>query len=854
MWQLMLLTMLNAMVCALAQVRESNGIGVFGFDLDAARTRQMMVGKNSIYFVTDAFQVKGGSSGKVFQLDRRTGAVEVIAKGSDLHPPLLDHCIGDTLYVSGISQLYLSDSTQFPVNGVAWWDGQRWQTLGTEFAGLFADYVVVGDTIYFAGGFTGFGGIKVNGLLKVERFRQQWSKWGDLKWKDRRDFAIWEVISDENERWIAVVGEYTGINGDSCEGIALYDRWHGRWEAVRGRWPGRVQTGAVFVGKQLWVSGWGRVETTPILVYDVEQKRWVEGMSLPGIDVGDSIDNTGLWRDRRYVYATCNVYDPVGRYKGPLLARRLLNGGGWERIPLAPGMARRGVSVIGYEMLGLVGFTSDPDSSILYAAGRFPLEVRPGAPVWQLARYDEEGGQWNGLVQLEGSPEVGVARLARVGDTLIVGGSFMTVRGGLAPNIALYDERRDEWYPLQVRTPEGLPGYWGELLAMTLYADSLLFLGGDFKDIGDLGACTMAQYNLRTGQWERLGERGPNGPVSFAFVQGDSLWVFGKFDSVDNVRVSGVAVYDIPRRQWHRFDDGGIGGIIVRRYDPSFGRFIEAWRPVGLAFWHNGRLYLYGSFWIFRPPADTVYVLLAVYDPARGWLTASEVSRGKITGTGSLQILARTSKGIVCQTLRTTIGGYGQVGQGTYVFWDGDTTIQVLFWRTSHPGLLGIDSSTSEWDFYLYDTNKRMVYKVSERNRGYQILLERVTFYPGGLMTPERLYIAKGSEPYSQGLIYLRWKLLSVEEGQKVRGGGGRLYPVPAAEEVVLEYELQHGGEAVLELVDGLGRVVERRLLGWRAAGQQRERLGLAGLASGVYHWRLRAGTEVATGVLVVVR
>ncbi|GBD06852.1 hypothetical protein HRbin21_00659 [bacterium HR21] len=106
----------------------------------------------------------------------------------------------------------------------------------------------------------------------------------------------------------------------------------------------------------------------------------------------------------------------------------------------------------------------------------------------------------------------------------------------------------------------------------------------------------------------------------------------------------------------------------------------------------------------------------------------------------------------------------------------------------------------------------------------------------------------------SQALAYWRREPVGIGQGWEGSSRSSRVYPVPAVGEAVLEYELQRGGEAVLELLDGLGRLVQRRQLGWRGAGQQRERLGLAGLASGVYHWRLRAGAEVVTGVLVVVR
>jgi hypothetical protein len=130
--------------------------------------------------------------------------------------------------------------------------------------------------------------------------------------------------------------------------------------------------------------------------------------------------------------------------------------------------------------------------------------------------------------------------------------------------------------------------------------------------------------------------------------------------------------------------------------------------------------------------------------------------------------------------------------------------------------------------------------------RANVLLPERERLWVGGRMV-------NAGRRYSQGLAYWKRQPVGVElERSLVRTG--RSYPVPAHEAVWVEYELELGGEAVLEVVDGLGRVVSHRVLGWRGAGQHRERVELAGMAAGVYRWCIRAGQEQRVGWMVLVR
>ncbi|MDX1532304.1 MAG: malectin domain-containing carbohydrate-binding protein, partial [Rhodothermales bacterium] len=80
------------------------------------------------------------------------------------------------------------------------------------------------------------------------------------------------------------------------------------------------------------------------------------------------------------------------------------------------------------------------------------------------------------------------------------------------------------------------------------------------------------------------------------------------------------------------------------------------------------------------------------------------------------------------------------------------------------------------------------------------------------------------------------------------------VYPNPAAAAATFEYGLAESVPVRLELYDGLGRRVAVLVDATQEAGTHRVRFDRAALASGVYHWRLRAGDRTESGRLTLAR
>lgn len=72
------------------------------------------------------------------------------------------------------------------------------------------------------------------------------------------------------------------------------------------------------------------------------------------------------------------------------------------------------------------------------------------------------------------------------------------------------------------------------------------------------------------------------------------------------------------------------------------------------------------------------------------------------------------------------------------------------------------------------------------------------------------------------------------------------VYPVPANDAVNFQVTSATAARLELSIIDGLGRVIERRSL--NVAGQSNERFNVANLASGLYRYELTDGTKRSTG------
>ncbi len=109
-----------------------------------------------------------------------------------------------------------------------------------------------------------------------------------------------------------------------------------------------------------------------------------------------------------------------------------------------------------------------------------------------------------------------------------------------------------------------------------------LIVGGKFWNIGDISACNIAIFNLKTNQWSQLGNNlnnGTSGVVKCIYYYKNKIIVGGDFHYVNNSRQSNpsnevnaknIAIFDLDKKTWYPLKDqysSNGGGVITINED-----------------------------------------------------------------------------------------------------------------------------------------------------------------------------------------------------------------------------------------------------------------------------------------------
>lgn len=151
----------------------------------------------------------------------------------------------------------------------------------------------------------------------------------------------------------------------------------------------------------------------------------------------------------------------------------------------------------------------------------------------------------------------------------------------------------------------GLPeGCNGAVRAMARLGDGRIVLGGDFSLCGSAAANGVAVWDPALPGFTTLGRGRSNGVSGFVHalaVDGDSVWVGGRFEKAGGLLANHIARWDAAADTWHTIMSGGITGVdasatvlAIAVDGPHLyvgGRFVRgAGLPArGLARWHRER-------------------------------------------------------------------------------------------------------------------------------------------------------------------------------------------------------------------------------------------------------------------------
>lgn len=171
------------------------------------------------------------------------------------------------------------------------------------------------------------------------------------------------------------------------------------------------------------------------------------------------------------------------------------------------------------------------------------------------------------LTPLSISPNDAVTAIARLGNTLYLGGSFSMLNGQPRYGLAAIDATTGaltDWSPRAAGSLEGFPGP-PSIHAMTAYG-STIYVGGSFTSMNFIGRRGLAGIDATTGQLTSWNPSLDHAPYCFT-LDGSRLFVGGAFTSIGNFwGRAHIASFDLASgalQAWGPPIDGPVNAIAV---------------------------------------------------------------------------------------------------------------------------------------------------------------------------------------------------------------------------------------------------------------------------------------------------
>lgn len=141
-------------------------------------------------------------------------------------------------------------------------------------------------------------------------------------------------------------------------------------------------------------------------------------------------------------------------------------------------------------------------------------------------------------------------------DTLFVAGQFSSAATKPANNIAWFQISTGSW----VNLGSGVSASEGNAFISDLFLDGeILYVAGRFDRAGGRDAKNIATYNIRSKRWSQVGG-GVNGTVNAIAKGPDGIYVGGTFTEAGSVAANGVVRWD--GSEWHQLAGGGVNGTV----------------------------------------------------------------------------------------------------------------------------------------------------------------------------------------------------------------------------------------------------------------------------------------------------
>jgi hypothetical protein len=194
--------------------------------------------------------------------------------------------------------------------------------------------------------------------------------------------------------------------------------------------------------------------------------------------------------------------------------------------------------------------------SIVYVGGNFT--AAGSTSVSHIAKWD--GNSWSALGGGVGgfSFATAVYAIAVNGDSVYVGGSFITAGNTSASSIAKWDVSMSSWSALSSGVVQS-----GSASVYAIAAnDTSVYVGGYFNIAGNQPASHIARWN--GSGWSALSagaNNGVSGTIRAIATSGNIVYVGGTFATVGNVAANNIARWNVSTNNWSALGSGVDGTV-----------------------------------------------------------------------------------------------------------------------------------------------------------------------------------------------------------------------------------------------------------------------------------------------------
>jgi trimeric autotransporter adhesin len=227
---------------------------------------------------------------------------------------------------------------------------------------------------------------------------------------------------------------------------------------------------------------------------------------------------------------------------------QLFVGGQFANIPggiPSSGIASMNVEDGSVNGIGANSFTYSMHTvgSHLYVGGAFNSIA--GLPARNAAALQISTDSWDAISTASSGTNNRVSSILSYEQDIIWGGTFTSIGGVNASNVARYSPSTRTWTSL---------GSVGEVRGMAVVGDTL-FIAGSFTAANGVPARMIARRNMKTGTWSAVGD--VSHAIQSIATDGRYVYVSGYFESIDsNSSLSGYARYDTQTGEWSPMPEG----------------------------------------------------------------------------------------------------------------------------------------------------------------------------------------------------------------------------------------------------------------------------------------------------------